>query len=114
MYYYISDRAYRNNIVTNQNGIGHTRPYNEIILLFTYQKYTYVIITPTRETNIYDITNIGKVELNDPEHGEPWFDHKVCIILDEGFVPPPLGTIHQDVFDISGLVQELWCQCRAV
>jgi len=108
-YYYVSDYVYTNNILTKyfwDNRLnGHLIDHK--LLFFPYQTYQFKIIHPTRKSNIYDIPNIGKIELNDPEHEEPWFDHEVCIIFDEGFVPPKVGTIHQDIFNLSGLVEDM-------
>lgn len=108
-YYYVSEYVYRNNIITKHFwDNGSTRPLvDEKVLFFPHQTYQFIIIHPTRKSNIYDIPNIGKLELNEPEHGEPWFDNDVCIIFEEDFVPPQVGTIHQDTFNLFGLVEDM-------
>lgn len=79
--------------------------YIDKFLYFPRQDYKYVVIKPSRESNIYH-TEVGEIELNEPG-GEPWFDlEQVCIVLDEFFIPPPLESQEQ-TFDTRGVAEEM-------
>ncbi len=79
--------------------------YIDKFLYFPRQSYKFVVVTPTRVSNIYD-TEIGDIELNEPR-GEPWFEsEQVCIVFDECFIPPPLEN-YEPTFDTRGLADEM-------
>jgi len=79
--------------------------YIDKFLYFPRQSYKFVVVTPTRVSNIYD-TEIGDIELNEPR-GEPWFEsEQVCIVFDECFIPPPLES-YEPTFDTRGLADEM-------
>jgi len=64
-------------------------PYIDKFLYFPHQGYKFVVIKPTRDSNIYH-TELGVIVLNEPK-GEHWFDSEnVCIVFDEFFTPEVL------------------------
>jgi hypothetical protein len=80
--------------------------YIDKFLYFPRQSYKFVVLTPSRASNLYD-TEIGEIELNEPGRGEPWFDsEQVCIVFDECFISPPLES-YEPTFDIRGVADEM-------
>lgn len=80
--------------------------YIDKFLYFPKQNYKMIIIKPTRNSNIYE-TEIGQIELDDPENGEEWFGKEVCVVFDEFFIPPPLGTKDEPEYITSGIGEAL-------
>uniref|UniRef100_A0A6C0JTW0 Uncharacterized protein n=1 Tax=viral metagenome TaxID=1070528 RepID=A0A6C0JTW0_9ZZZZ len=80
-------------------------PYIDKFLYFPVQGYKFVVIKPSRDSNIYD-TELGEIMLNEPK-GEHWFDsEQVCIVFDEFFIPPPLES-QEDMFDTRFVADEM-------
>jgi len=61
--------------------------------------------TPTPESNVYDVPDIGKVIMNPPANDEPWYGSQVIVLFDYGFIPPPIQEI-DDSTGISALAFE--------
>ena len=51
---------------------------------------TIYTFTPTPETNIYKVPQVGNVIMNDPGNGEPWYGHKIIVVFGNNFKPPAI------------------------
>jgi hypothetical protein len=87
-------------------------PYIDKFLYFPHQDYKFVVIKPSRESDIYH-TEVGEIMLNEPGGGEKWFDSEVCIIFDEFFIPPPLES-QEHTFDTRGVAAEMLAQSMSI
>lgn len=98
--------------VTRSGGTDIVDPYIDKFLYFPHQDYKFVVIKPSRESDIYH-TKVGEIMLNDPGGGEKWFDSEVCIIFDEFFIPPPLES-QEHTFDTRGVAAEMLAQSMSI
>ena len=73
----------------------HSSPENPSRLRVIYK------FTPTPESNVYDVPDIGKVIMNPPANDEPWYGSQVIVLFDHGFIPPQIST--QDIDDSTGI-----------
>ena len=87
-------------------------PYIDKFLYFPHQDFKFVVIKPSRESDIYH-TDVGEIMLNEPGGGEKWFDSEVCIIFDEFFIPSPLES-QEHTFDTRGVAAEMLAQSMSI
>jgi len=73
------------------NSIKKESIFDSKFLLFPPTKtYTMFEFTPIKETNLYNVPEIGDVILNEPSNTQPWYDGKIKIMFEPGYIPPEI------------------------